>query len=408
MKKSLYLTSSLLFIASSAYGAGSGLMTTGASSAKSAAGVAIKSISKSLTGTSASTSSSSESTSERKKNAYALDLSFVEAPNLYITKSHSVELNFAKTLSKESQHWLNTVLNDITFPFHSGILNIKTKTHPAQLRKGDSVYYRDNNLYVSQKVIANKNKEALVHKLAEKSWQWIGSENRKNYATVCGWKFHTFIPTLQVNTSKIGTTSHFSPRDDYIASILNYKKESPSNSRITFLNQLHQQTPLALNQQKLDSVQVYFCYVQDKGIAGASQGHCALVVDDGIEKTAFAYSAEFDFTKPILSASKALIGNLDRKLHCTPYEKLKEIYAGENRSTLLEKLSLSPSEKNALLYRLQECFYLDKGKYSFLRQNCANPLRDILQYAIKRDSSLNGWKTPRTLWEWSKTFNENS
>jgi hypothetical protein len=377
-------------------------LTTGASLAKSGLGIAIKGISKSLTSTSAGASSTCDTTSSRKKeDPYVLNLDFLNAPKLYTTINSEDDYTFDKSIKQSNQSWLLSQLLNIGFPYHKGTLKVTQNTHTLQKRRNLKVLLINNTLHIDPEIITEKKSELIKEELAYVSWKFIGKKNRDKYKTICGWKASPFMPLISVNSFNAKEQNSLSPKEDYIKALLNDQTKT-IGSRTAYINQLKGELKNKVN-PILDEYKVNFCFIEDKGFAGASQGHCALVLEtpEG-KKLSFSYTADFDFSSPLTSASKALFGALPRTLHCIEYGDLKRIYKEENRETLLQPLNLSRQQKNDLLFRVRECFEFENGKYSFLRQNCANPLRDILIYSFPEDKKLRGWKTPLTLWDWSK------
>jgi hypothetical protein len=383
-------------------------LTTGASLAKSGMGIVIKSVSKSLTSTGAGVSSTSDTTSGKKEDdPYVLDLDFINAPNLYSKTSIKTKIKYAESLSLDEKKWVSSIINNIPFPYHKGNLLIKKGDHPILERRNDLSGIIGNTLFISEKVFKNQLEKDLNISLARSCWNTIGEKNQIKYSEICGWKSHSFIPVLNVNSLKPGSTPYTSPEDDFVFNLIQPKKNHHWSSRSNFLAQVKGETTQSVD-PKLKDYKFSFCFVEDQGFAGASQGHCALVLEtpEG-KKISFSYTADFNFERPFFSASKALVGNLPRSIRCIDYKELVQIYKSEQRETILTALPLTIEQKNNLLFRIRECFEYEEGRYSFLRQNCANPLRDILLYTYTDNKELKGWKTPLTLWNWSKAISEN-
>jgi hypothetical protein len=393
----------IILMMSSGLSLTAGLMTTGASLANSGIGIAVKGVSKSLTSIGAGASSTSDTTSSKKDKPYVLNLDFISEPELYRNVYSKTQLRYDATLSENDINWASSILNSINFPYHNGTLTIKKGIHKLQKRRKKEVVLLGASLYISPAVFKQQQSNAILSSLALKSWAVIGQNNRSKYTQICGWKSHSFIPGLKVNSLNTFQNNGNNPKEDYILNILKTTPTEVTTSRSVFFRQMRGLKATDTNDM-LEQFSVDFCFIEDKGFAGASQGHCAIVLNtpEG-KKLSFSYTADFDFSTPLKSATKALIGTLPRSLRCIEYAELKKIYKAENRVTILEKLNLSNREKNDLLFRLRECFDIEDGQYSFLRQNCANPLRDILLYSI-HDNNLKGWKTPLTLWNWSKSL----
>lgn len=117
-------------------------------------------------------------------------------------------------------------------------------------------------------------------------------------------------------------------------------------------------------------------------------GHTAIRVQDPLNETDIVYNyGVFDFNTPNFGL-KFLRGNLDYMLAANRYSDFFQSYLWEERSLFEQTLNLTSDQKEKIV-RLLEENYLPENRYyrySFLSDNCATRVRDIITKGISDTS----------------------
>lgn len=380
-----------------------------ASSAASGAKVALQSVSKSLTAMGASTSSSSDSTNDRSDDLNEVVLQGIGQPWLVDSRPGG-DLALWKHgpgISKKEWAWLQQELDELPFPLPVETVKVIRGEHHLMKRRARKVQFIGRHLYVDEGVWVEGNMAEVSRVLAKDFWKGLPENLKKRWELTAGWARHPLMPWL---TRKNGLfqrqnlNAAHTAEEDFILHLLSFKKgENLNDSRQVFISQLCGENRIQKPDGKaIAQNRIYIAYVEEQGALGASQGHMALVVENNRhQKVSFAYTSDFDWQRPWLSATRSLFGRALRRLEIREYKDFVNTYAHEARSVRLVELQLSVEAKNRLLYRLLECQSTETGHYSFLRQNCANPIRDILIYAgLENEPQLARWHTPKTIYNW--------
>lgn len=382
-----------------------GTLSTGASVGQSSAKVAIRGVSKSVTSMSAGVSSTFDSSSKKSRAPIVLNFEKVVEPKLVKSYQSDMNLKFGPEIDAEDEAWLRTFMQDVRFPFFKGSeLNVSISNHPTLVRRGRSARIIKGNLILSESCILDKNEDDLMRCLAEHTWSLMNLDEQTRWRQISGWTFLPIFPLIDTHTGSLSSESKIrgeSAKRDFVELLLAYQsgKDLAETSRELFVRQLCGEVSLEVAEE-LESTKCYFAYIDEKGWAGASQGHCSIVIEQGEQRASFAFVADFDWEKPVWSATKALVGSAQRKIEIALYQDFVETYEAEGRVVKLHPLNLTLDQKNRLMFRLKELAFESGLKYSFLRQNCANPLRDVLAYSLGTSSKLSTWHTPKSLRNW--------
>ena len=388
------------------------MMSTGAS----AAGPTIKSASKSVSGLLASTSAPIASSTREEDPILGMVFGELAEPKLAVYQGasevelvdpyHSVDVDRFQML----KNYVKLLSQTFKFSFHQQI-EIKVALHPLMKRRGEGVRLFEDKLWVSPQIIESKEiKEEISLALASSAYEMLDEQQQMTWNTLTGWTRHPLLPMIEKRKgfgSGREADRSTSQKEDFAHSLVDWMShKSIASSRSLFFKQIYKEgyRPDAEQIAKLENVKINFAFISEKGWGGAAQGHCALVIEkDGVKRTV-AYVSKFDWEQPLVSGLKSLVGVAPRYLEVLKHDRFVERYRKEGRYVEETSLNLSVEAKQRLFYRLRESFDFERGQYSFLRQNCANPLRDLLEYVCPEErKELAYWQTPRTLRGWAKS-----
>ncbi len=285
-------------------------------------------------------------------------------------------------------------------------IRLRQELHPLARRHGDGAILFGNTLWLDPALNASESISEMQLAIGRALYDQSPTALKKKWRQAAGWTRHGLFPLVQTH-GKIIPAEELqgvqSMREHFANAVVKTcRGEKLQGSWGIMLRQwLGENSAQAID--GLDNMQVDYVMVQPKGFSGASVGHCSLAIHYGGESVSVSYGARFDWEHPTRSGIRAVVGRIERDLELMLLDNYTNRYSGENREVKLIPLALSNEEKQLLLFRIQECLEYERGDYSFMRRNCANPLRDLLLFAMPdEDKGLSGWHTPLSLERWAQ------
>jgi hypothetical protein len=336
----------------------------------------------------------------------SIDKNMTLKPQLIARTVREKEIKIMSNLTVNEKQWL---LHSIDSFIYKDIGQIKVKKVSSYRRKREraSIEFENGELKIHQKVFDQRN-TLVIHKvIAAMAWDRLTEENKNMWSLVSGWTFHPLFIWKETkkgyaikNDVKIKSS-----KDDFIQSMLIVSsKKDLSGSRKIFMDQLCEGSMNEIiAENNLHDVRVNFVFVNGKGFLGSSQGHCAIMLDDGRgEKMYYSFGAQMDEKQPLSSLLSALFGNSKMELTQKEYKQFNNEYDKEKRTINTVTIPLNNEQKNRFLFRLFESESNASAHYSFIRQNCAYPVRDIFSYTyLAKREDIKKWQTPKSMYRWA-------
>ena len=376
-------------------------MTTGAA--------VVKSSSKSVSGVLVSTAGISGSSSREKDPVLGMIFDRKLQPELcsLVGVQAGVRLNYADDgLGDAARASVDRGVQACAnkFRFTAGdVLEVRTSSHARFTRRGWGAELVGEALLIAPGIGVGELEGEIRAALARAAWRELGPERQHTWAVLAGWTRHPAFPFIETRKGFPAAPGEPDTRvEDFCASLLRQQWEGLSDSRKLFLDQAYVGGIKSEKAKDFSDIAIRFAFISELGVWGSSQGHCALQLEKAGEERFAAYLARFDWDRPVHSTLTALFGSARRDLEIVEGKSFVERYREEGREVVTVDLQLDADEKERLLFRLRECLEGEEGRYSFFRQNCAGPLRDLMAYACpERREGLERWHTPKSLYAWA-------
>lgn len=394
----LYLAS--LCVASLAYGSVDAVTSSAAWTAQSSASATIKSGLKSTSGSTSSTTGSTSGKEPNQIDKHIFTLIGNKDPRMYLAelKRGTPEQDSIDALPETHREWLGSILEQYSAFVPEG-MKIRVMEHRRLDRKGDGACLLGNTLVIKPEALNKQNSDPIRLALLRSAWDRMSDDDQRTWKLLAGWDAHPVLPFIDTKKRDALSRRAACASEDFAREVMSVMETGGGEGlRALFALQAAGSEPARGKEVRAN---IYFAFISEDGMAGSSQGHSALVIEDETgRRSVIDYAAAFDWSHPVRDGARALVGAMPRLFEAHDWDTFTRLYVNEGREVTLYDLKLNDEQKSRLLLRVHELYGMD-GDYSFLRQNCANPLRDLISAAVPGErQGLHRWHTPKTLKEW--------